>query len=200
MLLGTGLVGGIFRNNRRYTAAEECIAMGAGDLFAVMEAVATHKNMEFPGHKHATLYNIYKIEPAVKQLLLSRGIQLLMADPAVKTDYEGSRIIAVTTKSGLRLTADAFVDVSGSSAMPLNCNKHGNGCAMCILRCHSFGPRVSVTTQSGVEEWTAEKPTSLGAMSGSCKLFKESLAPEIVAELEKPAAASCRSPTKSKKT
>ena len=41
MLLGTGLVGGIFRNNGRYTAAEECIAMGAGDLFTVMEAVAT---------------------------------------------------------------------------------------------------------------------------------------------------------------
>ena len=56
MLLGTGLVGGIFRNNGRYTAAEECIAMGAGDLFTVMEAVATHKNMDFPGHKHATLY------------------------------------------------------------------------------------------------------------------------------------------------
>ena len=149
MLLGTGLVGGIFRNNGRYTAAEECIAMGAGDLFTVMEAVATHKNMDFPGHKHATLYNIYKIEPAVKKLLLSRGIKLLMADPAVKTEYEGDTITAVITKSGLRLTADAFVDVSGSSAMPLNCNKHGNGCAMCILRCHSFGPRVSVTTQSG---------------------------------------------------
>lgn len=185
MLLGTGLVGGIFRNNGRYTAAEECIAMGAGDLFTVMEAVATHKNMDFPGHKHATLYNIYKIEPAVKKLLLSRGIKLLMADPAVKTEYEGDTITAVITKSGLRLTADAFVDVSGSSAMPLNCNKHGNGCAMCILRCHSFGPRVSVTTQSGVKEWTAEKPTGLGAMSGSCKLFKESLTPEIVTELEK---------------
>ncbi|WP_288752303.1 FAD-dependent oxidoreductase, partial [uncultured Phascolarctobacterium sp.] len=108
MLLGTGLVGGIFRNNGRYTAAEECIAMGAGDLFTVMEAVATHKNMDFPGHKHATLYNIYKIEPAVKKLLLSRGIKLLMADPAVKTEYEGDTITAVITKSGLRLTADAF--------------------------------------------------------------------------------------------
>lgn len=63
-----------------------------------------------------------------------------MADPSVKTEYEGDTIIAVITKSGLRLAADAFVDVSGSSAMPLNCNKHGNGCAMCILRCHSFGP------------------------------------------------------------
>lgn len=112
-----------------------------------------------------------------------------MADPAVKTEYEGDTITAVITKSGLRLTADAFVDVSGSSAMPLNCNKHGNGCAMCILRCHSFGPRVSVTTQSGVEEWTAEKPTGLGAMSGSCKLFKESLALRSLPSWKRQAAA-----------
>ena len=33
MLLGTGLVGGIMRNNGRYTATEEMIAMGGGDLF-----------------------------------------------------------------------------------------------------------------------------------------------------------------------
>ena len=44
MLLGTGLVGGIFRNNGRYTAAEECIAMGAGDLFTVMEALQLTKH------------------------------------------------------------------------------------------------------------------------------------------------------------
>jgi len=30
MLLGTGLVGGIMRNNGRFTAAEEMIAMGGG--------------------------------------------------------------------------------------------------------------------------------------------------------------------------
>ena len=33
MLLGTGLVGGIMRNNGRFTAAEEAIAMGGGYLF-----------------------------------------------------------------------------------------------------------------------------------------------------------------------
>jgi len=36
MLLGTGLVGGIFRNNGRFVAAEEAIAMGAGEVFGVM--------------------------------------------------------------------------------------------------------------------------------------------------------------------
>jgi glycine/D-amino acid oxidase-like deaminating enzyme len=33
MLLGTGLVGGIMRNNGRYTATEEMIAMGGGEIF-----------------------------------------------------------------------------------------------------------------------------------------------------------------------
>jgi len=37
MLLGTGLVGGIMRNNGRFTATEEMIAMGGGDLFEVIE-------------------------------------------------------------------------------------------------------------------------------------------------------------------
>ncbi len=32
MLLGTGLVGGIMRNNGRFTAAEEMIAMSGGEL------------------------------------------------------------------------------------------------------------------------------------------------------------------------
>ena len=55
MLLGTGLVGGIFRNNGRFTAAEEAIALGGGELFELMDAHAVHRNMEFPGHKHASL-------------------------------------------------------------------------------------------------------------------------------------------------
>src|SRR5690242_3367919 len=37
MLLGTGLVGGIMRNNGRHTATEEMIAMGGGDLFEICD-------------------------------------------------------------------------------------------------------------------------------------------------------------------
>ena len=37
MLLGTGLVGGIMRNNGRFTAAEEMIAMGGGELFQLTD-------------------------------------------------------------------------------------------------------------------------------------------------------------------
>ncbi len=99
-------------------------------------------------------------------------------------EKEKDRITAVTTRDGRCFGADAVVDATGTSAAPANCNSHGRGCAMCILRCHSFLPRTSVTALAGIEEWNGAKADgSLGAMSGSCKLFKVSLDPSIVAEL-----------------
>ena len=184
MLLGTGLVGGIFRNNGRWTAAEEMIAMGGGDLFEVMDECAGHKDIEFPGHAHASLYNVYEIEPAVKNYLIDHGVDVETNASIMKLDKKDGKVLSITTRDGKTYEADAYVDATGTSANPANCNKYGNGCAMCILRCHSFAPRVSICTLAGIEEWNGRKKDgSLGAMSGSCKLFKESLAPEIVAEL-----------------
>jgi hypothetical protein len=54
---------------------------------------------------------------------------------------------------------------------------------MCILRCPTFGGRVSLTAKSGVQERIGRKGTQVGAMSGSCKLLKESLSREIVETL-----------------
>ncbi|AZV56821.1 FAD-dependent oxidoreductase [Clostridium sp. AWRP] len=55
MVLGLGNVGGIMRNNGRYTAAEEINALGAGDLINITDSLTRHKNLDFPGHKHAPL-------------------------------------------------------------------------------------------------------------------------------------------------
>jgi flavin-dependent dehydrogenase len=74
MLLGTGLVGGIMRNNGRYTATEECIALGGGDIFKTIDACARHTNVEFPGHSHATLYYIAKTPTAIEKLLIGAGV------------------------------------------------------------------------------------------------------------------------------
>ncbi len=76
MLLGTGLVGGIFRNNGRFTVAEEMIAMGAGDLFHLMDKASRHSNINFPGHKHASLYDVSLMEPMVKRYLLEQGVEI----------------------------------------------------------------------------------------------------------------------------
>jgi glycine/D-amino acid oxidase-like deaminating enzyme len=68
MLLGTGLVGGIFRNNGRFTAAEEMTVLGS-DVFLLMDACARHTNVAFPGHAHASLYDVYRMEPEIRRAL-----------------------------------------------------------------------------------------------------------------------------------
>src|SRR5512136_601827 len=76
MLLGTGLVGGIMRNNGRQTAAEEMLAMGGGEIFQLTDANSLHRNVEFPGHLHASLYNVASMEPVVKRFLLGRRVEI----------------------------------------------------------------------------------------------------------------------------
>ena len=78
LLLGLGNVGGIMRNNGRYTAAEELIALGGGDLIKICDGNSRHKSVEFPGHKHASLYDVNKIEGAVRDYLVNLGINLHM--------------------------------------------------------------------------------------------------------------------------
>ena len=188
MLLGTGLVGGIFRNNGRYTAAEEAIALGGGDMFEAMDANTVHRNIEFPGHKHASLYNITKIEPAVRKMLQKTGVRVRFITRITDVKMEGQRICAVVAGKGeeaVQYAGDAFVDTTGTSGIPNSCNQHGNGCSMCILRCHTFGNRVSVAARAGAKEMVGHKGDHYGAMSGACKLMKDLLAPEIVEVLNR---------------
>jgi hypothetical protein len=188
MLLGTGLVGGIMRNNGRFTAAEEMIAMGGGELFELTDQNSLHRGIEFPGHRHSNLYSVARMEPMVRSFLLSRGVSIHcqvrvtdveMADGAIRA------VLAKQAEESLRFEGNVFIDATGTAGGPANCNKYGNGCAMCVLRCHSFGGRVSVTSKAGVKEMIGRKGDQIGAMSGSCKLLKESLDTQIVATLDK---------------
>jgi hypothetical protein len=186
MLLGTGLVGGIMRNNGRFTAAEEMLAMSGGEIFQLTDANSLHQNITFPGHNHASLYNVAKMEPMVKNFLLARGVEthlLTRIDDLVITQ---DHIEAVTGKQWdekVRYEGDVFIETTGTAGPPGNCTKYGNGCAMCILRCPTFGGRVSIAAKCGVKELIGKKGDHIGAMSGACKLFKESLSMEIVETL-----------------
>jgi len=183
MLLGTGLVGGIMRNNGRFTATEEMVALGGGELFALADANSLHRNIAFPGHEHASLYNVAVMEPVVRTFLQSMGIQLRFMARIDAAEKNGNRIVSVSAKidgQPISFDADAFVDTTGTAG-PMNlCARHGNGCAMCILRCPSFGGRVSLTALAGIPEKVGKKGSAIGAMSGSCKLLKESLSPELL--------------------
>jgi FAD-dependent oxidoreductase family protein/glucose inhibited division protein A len=184
-LLGTGLVGGIMRNNGRFTAAEEMIAMGAGELFEACDRVATHRNIEFAGgHRHATLYDVTRIEPEVRGVLRDAGVRVLYRTRATGLRMEGGRIRAVLLKDGRAVPGDAFVDATGSAGPPANCTDYGEGCVMCVLRCPTFGGRVSLTALAGVAERQSRRAGgALGAYSGSCEIGKESLAPALAREL-----------------
>jgi len=185
-LLGTGLVGGIMRNNGRFTAAEEMIAMGGGDLFRLADQVSRHTNIEFPGHKHASLYDVALMEPAVRRYLLEQGVELWLMSRACEVIATDGKIEAVRMETGEQLEGDAFVETTGTAGPQGNCRKYGNGCAMCILRCPSWGGRVSIAARAGVKEMVGRKPDgSVGAMSGSCKLHKDSVDSAIVAELNR---------------
>jgi hypothetical protein len=188
MLLGTGLVGGIMRNNGRYTATEEMMAMSGGEIFQLIDVNRLHKNIEFPGHRHASLYNVATMEPIIKRALLERGITLQLSTRITDVEMGGNRINAVSSKKGkeeIRFEGDVYIDATGTAGPPANCNKYGNGCAMCVLRCHSFGGRVSVTAKAGVQEMIGRKGSQVGAMSGSCKILKESLSQGVRDMLDK---------------
>lgn len=188
MLLGTGLVGGIMRNNGRFTAAEEMIAMGGGDLFILTDQNARHKNIEFPGHHHATLYDISTIEPAVRNLLIHAGVQIHVTTRVTDAGVQNGVITHIVADQlhGDKMTVKGtvFVDTSGTAGPMRNCSKYGNGCAMCVYRCPTFGARFSIAAKVGVKEIIAKKADgTLGAMSGSCKLHKDSLSLAIKEEL-----------------
>jgi hypothetical protein len=182
MLLGTGLVGGIMRNNGRFTATEELIAMSGGELFKVIDGNLLHRNIAFPGHQHAALYNVATMEPVIKTFLLENGIDIHLPVRVTDVEMQGERILAVIgrqAKQECRFEGDVFIDTTGTAGPPANCTKYGNGCAMCVLRCHSFGGRVSLAAKAGCIEMNGEKDGQIGAFSGSCKLHKESLSRDI---------------------
>lgn len=185
LLLGLGNVGGIMRNNGRFTATEEAIALGATELFELTDKYATHTNIDFPGHKHATIYNVTQIEKPIRQRILDMGIEIKFFARVVDAYMEDKKLKTIVLENGEKIDADAFVETTGSSGPMGNCEKYGNGCAMCVLRCPSFGGRVSITSRCGVEDMIGRRNNGdYGAFSGSMKLLKESLSNEIQNELK----------------
>lgn len=184
LLIGLGNVGGIMRNNGRFTATEENTLLGASELFSITDRVARHRNIKFPGHEHATLYDVTRVEPEVRTLLRDRDINLLLESRAVDVIMEERRIKGIVLSDETIVYGDVFIETTGSSGPVGNCLKYGNGCSMCILRCPSFGPRISISKSAGVEDIIGKRSDdTYGAFSGSCKLNKDSLSKEVVEKL-----------------
>lgn len=211
LLLGLGNVGGIMRNNGRYTAAEENIAMGARELFEITDKFSLHRDVDFPGHRHASFFDIIKVEPAVRKLLDDMGVEVRMVARAVDVKWEFEegidnemqdmpeisvnydekatgerlkRLTAIKLAGGEWIEGSAFVETTGSSGPMGGCAEYGRGCSMCVLRCPAFGPRVSISQRAGLPDLAGKrKAGQFGAFSGSGKLEMASLEPKIQQEL-----------------
>ncbi|MGL4772407.1 MAG: FAD-dependent oxidoreductase, partial [Clostridium sp.] len=185
LLLGLGNVGGIMRNNGRFTASEELIALGAGDLIEITDKCARHKDIEFPGHIHASLYDVNIIEGEVRSHLENMGINIFTETRVKDVEVKDNKIIGIYLVDDSFVSGDVFIETTGSTGPMGNCLRYGNGCSMCILRCPAFGPRISISERCGVSDTQGERADDvLGAFSGSCKLAKESLSKEIRDKLD----------------
>jgi threonine dehydrogenase-like Zn-dependent dehydrogenase len=186
-LLGTGLVGGIMRNNGRFVATEEMFALGAGELLKACDDTARHRNVDFPGHKHASFYDVAHIEPAARRCLLEHGIEIWLIARVTSAHRGGTNsITGVALENGSFIEGNVFMDATGTVGGQSWCTEAGNGCVMCVVRCPTFGPRVSLTGLVGIPERMGTRPDGgVGAMSGSCKLAKDTLRPDIIAEMER---------------
>ena len=185
LLLGVGNVGGIMRNNGRFTASEELINLGAGELIDIMDSIALHKNIEFPGHKHAWLCDVSKAEPFVRNYLFNKGVSVFFRTRAVNVEVKENKINSIILEDKTKVYGDVFIDTTGSTGSMANCSKYGNGCSMCVLRCPSFGIRVSITEKAGVKDLIGERSNGArGAMSGSCEIPRESISSELIKQLD----------------
>lgn len=185
LLLGAGNVGGIFRNNGRYTATEEMRALGAGELFEIMDACALHKDIEFPGHAHASLYDVGAIEPEVRRFVEDLGIEVMTGTHVMDVEVHEGLVAAVVLNDGTMIRGDAFIDATGSSGPMGNCLRYGNGCSMCIQRCPTYGPRVSLTAKCGIKDLVGTRKNGTpGVFSGACKISMDSLRADVRKELE----------------
>lgn len=189
-LLGTGISGGFMNNNGRFTAAEEAKALGGGDLFEMSDSVTMHTDVEIPGHKHGTMYSAIEIVPKAREVVEAAGVNVrfetrISKVEKVEDESEGTRILSVSTKEGETFMGDVFVDCTGSTGGMPNCIKYGNGCCMCILRCPTFGGRVSPAVEAGAKRLLRSRPGGFGTFSGAIEVHKDSISPAIRQELER---------------
>jgi len=183
MLLGTGLVGGIMNNNGRLTVAKEMMAMGGGDFFGIIDSCLRHKQVDFPGHLHGDIYDIVKTPMDIYEYLLRLNVDIRFNSRIIKVNQTSGKLNTIEDAKGNIYEGDVFIDTTGSAGPVSHCRKYGNGCAMCIMRCPSFGGRISLIAMAGIKEEMGRKGNQIGAMSGSCKIHKESLSNDIVENL-----------------
>lgn len=188
MLAGLGLLTGVLTGEGGSIAVEEAKAMGAGDIWEAIESVVTHKIdfIEKLGKRGTQVFSVIRLEGALRDALGSLGVKVRLSSRVKDVAMKADSITHVVLDDNTRLEGESFVDATGSIGTVAECSKYGFGCVMCIMRCPTFGGRVSISAKAGVRDFMCRrKDGTPGALSSAFMLEKNSLAAQIVSELDR---------------
>ncbi len=185
MLSGAGLRAGRMNYNGKLVAAEEAKALGAGEVFGVLESIMLHRE-NIIDEEHGYVCDVIGVDPAMRQAVEVAGVKTMFESLVVDVSKDKSSIKTIKTESGEVVEGDAFVDTTGSSGGIDQCTRHGKGCVMCMCRCYIFGNRVSIATKAGAPELALQRPGGIpGRVSPAVAVFKQTLSPDLRKRLEK---------------
>ncbi len=188
MLAGLGLLTGVMGGEGGIIASEEAKAMGAGDIWQACESVVTHEidSIEKLGRKKIKIFSVIGLEGAVRKALESLGVKVRVRSRVKDVKMKADSITHLILDDKTNLEGDSFVDATGGIGTMAECSKYGFGCVMCVMRCPTFGGRVSISAKAGVEDYICQRGDGTpGALSSAFMLEKNSLTPQIVSELDK---------------
>jgi hypothetical protein len=186
MLTGAGIRAGRMNNNGKLVLTEEAKALGGGEVFEALESIVLHRG-NIVDEQHGYVYNTCLVEPKVRELVETSGVELRMEGRATEVEEENESLRFVILNGGEKIGGDVFIDCSGTAGGVDMCTRYGHGCAMCAsYRCPVFGNRVSIATKAGAPELMRMNPDgSRGAIGAAIMIHKDTLSSELRAQLEK---------------
>jgi hypothetical protein len=205
-LMGVGLHSGIFYNDGRQAGTEELKAMGGGFIVDIIEnpPVLTHPRTDMKWSavddlvqkEHATaIFHCMRAETAIRKYLRDIGVEIIFGNRAVDVEVgraqkaQGDLVLTVILDKGQRLECGAFVDATGGAGGLQICKEYGYGCVECMLRCNSFGDRVSIATKAGAPELRkirdAKHGGGFGGLSSACSFYDDSIDPELLEKVRR---------------
>ncbi len=188
MLIGVAVRAGETNGNGWFVANHELRFLGAGELTDAIHSLKLHDGVKFPdSSKHVFIYNTGLAEPLIKRIVTETpGVEVLLESRAMDVKKEEGRILAVKLANGRMVEGDAFVDCTGGRGGIRVCTKYGKGCVMCTIRCPAFGDRIGMVEKAGGKVYDKRRPDGTpGHVGAAITVFKDTLAPELKARLEK---------------
>jgi len=187
MLIGAALRSGETNGNGWFVAHHELRFLGAGELSDAIQSIKLHDGVTFPDEKkHVFIFNTGLAEPLIKRIVQEAGVEVLLESRAVDVKKEEGRILAVKLENGRMIEGYAFVDCTGGRGGIRACKRYGKGCVMCNAKCPAFGDRLGIVEKAGGKVYDRRRPDGThGRLGAAITLFKDTLAPELKANLEK---------------